>query len=187
MSRIGKQPIKLNEQVEAIISQGGKYGNILVKVKGPKGELELDLRKGVKVSLDKDTNNLLVERDNNEKQNLAFHGLYRSLLFNMVKGVETGYIKELEIHGVGYRAKIVGKNIEISLGFNNPAVFEIPEGVSVKIEADVNIQLSGADKQLVGETAAKIRRLKPPEPYKGKGIRYRGEHIRRKVGKANTK
>lgn len=174
MSRIGKQPIKIPDNVEVVI----KDGHILVK--GPRGELSLDVNPSIDV--EKKDGVLLVKPNNQEKNSSALWGLTRALIFNMVVGVVTGYAKKLDIEGVGYRAEVQGKNLVMRLGFSHPVEFLIPENISINVEGNA-IEVSGIDKGLVGQVSAKLRSLKKPEPYKGKGIRYRGEHVRRKTGK----
>jgi len=175
MSRIGKQPIILPEGVEAELKE-----DTLI-IKGPKGVLERKLLPEVKVK-QKD-NVLTVEVDNpKDRKQRALWGLFQRLISNMVKGVVSGYEKKLELVGIGYGAKLQGKKLILKVGFSHPVEFEIPQGIEVKVEKNI-ITLQGIDKQLVGETAAQIRRIRPPEPYKGKGIKYVDEVIRRKAGK----
>jgi large subunit ribosomal protein L6 len=175
MSRIGKHPVVIPKGVTAKID-GNK-----VHVKGPKGELERELHPTMKVTLKDDT--IVVERPSDEDLHKALHGLSRTLVANMVEGVTNGYEKRLEIQGVGYRAALRGTSIELLLGFSHPVVVEAPTGIEFEIPAPTQIIVRGIDKQAVGQVAADIRRLRPPEPYKGKGIRYAGEVVRRKVGK----
>ncbi len=179
MSRIGKKPITVPAGVTVTIEDN------LVKVKGPKGELQRQISKKMKLTLDNGV--LTVERPNDEKESVALHGLSRTLINNMVVGVTTGYSKTLEIVGVGYRAALQGKAINFNLGFSHPCVKEPPEGITFAVPQPTQIVVSGADKELVGAVAADIRTLRLPEPYKGKGIRYQGEYVRRKVGKAGAK
>ncbi|MBD3366096.1 50S ribosomal protein L6 [candidate division WWE3 bacterium] len=174
MSRIGKQPVELPRGVEVTIEK------TLVKFKGPKGNLEVPLRSDV--SVEKVEDKLVVSSRN--KQTKAFWGLTRALLANAVKGVTEGYEKELELVGVGYRAKKQGNDLFLTLGFSHPVEFKAPEGIEFDVPDNKNIKITGIDKQLVGLTAAKIRQLRKPEPYKGKGIRYKGEVVRRKPGKS---
>jgi len=176
MSRIGLKPITLSPALTVQVE-----GNRL-RVKGPKGELQAVIPPGILVSLDPET--IHITRQNNALQTKAFHGLLRSLTQNMVTGVTFGYQKKLELVGTGYRVKPQGNNLVLSVGFSHPIEFPAPAGITLTIETDTLIAISGIDKQLVGEVAAKIRALRPPEPYKGKGIRYQGEIIRRKAGKA---
>ncbi len=179
MSRIGKKPITVPAGVTVTVE------NNLVTVKGPKGELSRQIREEMKVTLDNGV--ITVERPNEEKMNRSLHGLSRSLINNMVVGVTEGFSKSLEIQGVGYRAAKQGQNINFTLGFSHPVVKEPPAGITFEVPAPNKIVVSGADKEVVGAVAAEIRNLRPPEPYKGKGIRYVGEHVRRKVGKAGAK
>ena len=152
-----------------------------VSVKGPKGELNQTVDRDMKVALEGDT--LTVERPTDRGPHRALHGLTRSLLANMVEGVTNGYEKRLEIQGVGYRARLQGKALELSVGYSHPVTVQAPEGIEFEVPQQTEVVVRGIDKQLVGETAARIRRVRPPEPYKGKGVRYAGEHVRRKVGK----
>jgi large subunit ribosomal protein L6 len=178
MSRVGIQEIKLPAGVSFAVSGD------TVTVKGPKGQLTAPLMPGITVSDDKAT--IKVERADDEKQTRAYHGLCRSLINNAVIGVNEGYKKELEIHGVGYRATVKSpKQVELALGFSHVILFPIPAGIT--IEADkkgVTVVITGIDKQQVGQVAANIRKMRPPEPYKGKGIRYKDEYVIRKVGKS---
>jgi large subunit ribosomal protein L6 len=153
-----------------------------VSVKGPKGSLSLTVAEPIVVA--KEDGQLKVTRPNDEGPVRALHGLSRTLVANMVTGVTTGFSKTLEIVGVGYRVTAKGKNLEFALGFSHPVVIEPPEGITFRVEAPTRFVVEGIDKQLVGETAARIRKLRKPDPYKGKGVRYQGEVIRRKVGKA---
>ena len=182
MSRIGKQPVELPQGVKAAIS------GQLVKLEGPKGKLEREVRPEIKVELEENT--LVVERKDDSKQSRAFHGLERSLLNNMAIGVAEGYVKELSLIGVGYRADVKGKNLNLNLGYSHLIDFPVPEGVKasiVKEGRDSFVRLEGVDKQLVGQVAAQIRSLRPPEPYKGKGVRYKDEQIKMKAGKTGKK
>jgi large subunit ribosomal protein L6 len=175
MSRIGRKPIQVPDGVTVDLSPG------TVSVKGPKGELSQVVDRDMKVALDDGT--LTVERPTDRGPHRALHGLTRSLIANMVEGVTDGYEKRLEIQGVGYRARLQGKALELSVGFSHPVSVQAPEGIEFEVPQQTEVVVRGIDKQLVGETAARIRRVRPPEPYKGKGIRYAGEHVRRKVGK----
>ena len=178
MSRIGKMPIPVPSGVS--VDLAGQH----VKVKGPKGELEMDVHPEITVGWsDDEENTLAVTRPSDQKQHRALHGLMRSLLANMVEGVNQGFTKTLEIVGVGYRADQKGKGIVLSLGFSHPINYEPPEGVTLEVPNQTTIVIQGPDKQSVGHTAAVIRAYRPPEPYKGKGVRYQGEQIRRKAGK----
>jgi large subunit ribosomal protein L6 len=177
MSRIGKAPITVPSGVDVSISSTS------VTVKGPKGELSRDLPGGISVRQEADT--LVVERPDDERRSRAMHGLVRSLVNNMVVGVTAGFRKELDIVGVGYRAAAQGSNkLDLSLGFSHPVVVEAPAGIEFVVPAPTRIEVHGIDKQLVGQVAADIRALRKPEPYKGKGVRYVDEHVRRKAGKA---
>lgn len=176
MSRIGRQPIQVPEGVE--VSVNGQQ----VVITGPKGKLTLDCPIGVSVDREDQTLRVAVT-DPSEKRQRALWGLFRVLLSNMVEGVTKGFTKSLEVQGVGYRAVVKGKEVVLTIGFSHPVVVPIPEGIEIVVEKNV-IHVRGIDKQLVGETAARIRRLREPEPYKGTGIRYLGEAVRRKAGKA---
>ncbi|MDY6028673.1 MAG: 50S ribosomal protein L6 [Acidaminococcaceae bacterium] len=179
MSRIGKMPITVPAGVTVTIEDN------FVTVKGPKGELSRQINKNMKLTLDNGV--LSVERPDDEKENRAMHGLSRTLINNMVVGVTTGFSKTLEINGVGYRAAKQGNNINFTLGFSHPVVKEPPAGITFDVPAPNKIVVSGVNKEIVGAVAAEIRTLRPPEPYKGKGIRYEGEYVRRKMGKAGAK
>jgi large subunit ribosomal protein L6 len=175
MSRIGKQPIPLPDGVSIEIAPGS------VSVKGPKGELEQQLPREMKVEQADGT--VTVERPTDRGDHRALHGLTRSLIANMVEGVTEGFEKRLEIQGVGYRAQLKGKNLELALGYSHPIQLDAPEGIDFEVPQPTEVVVKGIDKQLVGETAARIRKRRPPEPYKGKGVRYAGEQVTRKVGK----
>jgi large subunit ribosomal protein L6 len=153
-----------------------------VKVKGPKGELNRDFNERVSISLDE--GDAIVERVDDSRESRALHGLSRALLANMVEGVSDGFKKELEIVGVGYRAALKGRDLEMQLGFSHPVSYSAPDGITFEVPEATKIVITGIDKELVGQVAANIRKIRPPEPYKGKGVRYAGEHIRRKAGKA---
>ena len=181
MSKIGNKTITIPQNITVTVEDGGSYGNQLVKVTGPLGELVQDIRPGVKVEV-KD-NEVNVTRSSDEPQVRAYHGLYRSLIANMVEGVAKVYEKKLEIHGVGYRGAQKGNDIELSLGFSHKVIYKAPEGINVKMIDETTVSISGVDKQMVGQVAAQIRTLRKPEPYKGKGIRYLGEQVKRKAGK----
>ena len=176
MSRIGKMPIALPSGVTAEVSGQN------VKVKGPKGELVLTIREPIKVVLE--DNSIIVTRPDDEAESKALHGLSRTLIANNVQGVASGFSKSLEIIGTGYRAASKGSNVELALGLSHPVVVTPPAGITLTVEGNNKIIVSGISKQAVGEVAAKIRKLRAPEPYKGKGIRYEGEYVRRKAGKA---
>jgi large subunit ribosomal protein L6 len=176
MSRIGKKPITFPKNVK--ISQIGG----IVKVEGPKGALSSKLPDGITMVVS--DNNLVIERKSEERLIRSYHGLARTLINNMVIGVSAGFEKGLEISGVGYRAEVAGSTLKMVLGFSSPVEYSIPKGIDVKVDKQVNLVVSGINKELVGRVASEIRSLKKPEPYKGKGIKYTGEHIRRKAGKA---
>ena len=154
-----------------------------VSVKGPKGALSVQIPQGISVEIESEQVRLC--RGDEKKKTRALHGLARALVANMVTGVTEGFVKELEIHGVGYRADVSGKTLKLALGFSHPVEVPIPKGLSVSLQ-DGRVRVEGIDRQLVGQFAANVRSLRPPEPYKGKGIRYPGERVRRKVGKAGT-
>jgi large subunit ribosomal protein L6 len=175
MSRIGRKPIPVPDAVTVEVAPGR------VAVKGPKGELAQALSADMKV--EQADGLVTVERPTNRGEHRALHGLTRSLIANMVQGVTEGFEKRLEIQGVGYRAQLKGKNLEMALGYSHPVAIEAPEGIEFEVPQPTEVIVRGIDKQLVGQVAADIRKRRPPEPYKGKGIRYRGEHVARKVGK----
>jgi large subunit ribosomal protein L6 len=175
MSRIGRQPIAVPDGVEVQIATDQ------VTVKGPKGELAQDVVSDMKVELADGT--VTVERPTDRGDHRALHGLTRSLIFNMVQGVTEGYEKRLEIQGVGYRAQLRGNSLELSLGFSHSISVQAPEGIEFEVPQPTEIIVRGIDKQKVGQVAADIRKRRPPEPYKGKGVRYAGEQVTRKVGK----
>jgi large subunit ribosomal protein L6 len=176
VSRIGKLPITIPSGVKVAVD-----GNA-VRVEGPKGKLQTAIPSGLTVKVE--GNVLRVEREADERKVRALHGLTRKLIANMAQGVSQGFSRVLEISGVGYRAEVKGQQIHMTLGYSHPVVFPLPQGVTASVERQTIITLSSADRQLLGEMAAKIRSLRPPEPYKGKGIKYREEFIRRKAGKA---
>ncbi|MDT0214307.1 50S ribosomal protein L6 [Knoellia sp. CPCC 206450] len=176
MSRIGRLPVAIPSGVE--INVEGQT----VKVKGPKGELAHTVAQPIKV--EKTDGEVQVSRPNDERESRSLHGLTRSLINNMVLGVTEGYVKKLEIHGTGYRVQNKGGSLEFALGYSHSITVEPPQGITFTVENPTRFQVEGIDKQLVGEVAANIRKLRKPDPYKGKGVRYAGEHIRRKVGKA---
>ena len=184
MSRIGNKPIRFPENVTVDIS-----GENLVTVKGPKGELQQQVDSDIEISLDEGT--MTFKRPTEQKRHKSMHGLYRSLVNNMVVGVQDGYKKELELVGVGYKASAQGNLLELSLGYSHSIFLAVPQEVSVKAETQKGknplVTLEGIDKQLVGQVAAKIKSLRKVEPYKGKGIRFVGEHVRRKAGKTAAK
>ena len=176
MSRIGKQPIPVPAGVDVTID-GQK-----LSVKGPKGALELSVAEPIRVSRN-DDGALSVTRPNDERRSRELHGLSRTLVSNLVTGVTQGYTTKMEIFGVGYRVQLRGSNLEFALGYSHPVVVEAPEGITFTVESPTRFSVSGIDKQKVGQISANIRRLRRPDPYKGKGVRYEGEQIRRKVGK----
>jgi large subunit ribosomal protein L6 len=178
MSRIGKSPITVPQGVE--VRQAGAA----VEVKGPKGQLEQRLPAGI--SLEIAAGLVHVKRKGDAKAMRSLHGLIRTLIANMVLGVTKGFEKELEIVGIGYRAAVQGKNLQLSLGYSHPVVYPIPQGIELAVDKQTRITVKGIDKQKVGQVAAEIRGFKKPEPYKGKGIRYIGEEVRKKAGKAKA-
>ena len=175
MSRIGKQPVVVPDGVEISIEPE------LVKVKGPKGELQERVSRDIGVK--QDNGEILVTRPTDRGDHRALHGLTRSLIANMVEGVTNGYEKRLEIQGVGYRAQLQGSKLVLALGYSHPVELEAPQGIDFEVPMPTRIVVRGISKQAVGEVAANIRKQRPPEPYKGKGIRYEGEYVARKVGK----
>jgi large subunit ribosomal protein L6 len=178
MSRIGKQPIPIPSGVEVSV------GGTVVKVQGPKGELSLDHHPAMGIEIDEDPSQLRVTRPDDSRANRSLHGLTRSLINNMVIGVVTPFQKQLEIHGVGYQAVLDGDILNLSVGFAHMVKLPLPSGVVCELTSPTLVKVSGCDKQAVGQFAADIRAVRPPEPYKGKGIRYRDEYVRRKQGKA---
>ncbi|MFA6898791.1 MAG: 50S ribosomal protein L6 [Desulfurivibrionaceae bacterium] len=179
MSRIGNQPIPVPKGIKLDIN--GSY----VKVVGPKGTLERNIRPEIGLQEEGDT--LIVVRKDNSKRTRAFSGLTRTLVSNMIIGVDKGFQKKLSIEGVGYRAEVKGDFLNLSVGYSNPVEFALPKGVTAEVDKANNVTLDCIDKELLGETAAKIRAVRPPEPYKGKGIRYTDEYIARKAGKSASK
>jgi large subunit ribosomal protein L6 len=176
VSRIGRKPIPVPKGLKVAVE-----GNV-VSVTGPKGTLNAEVEKSISVAIE--NNEIVFKRNSDEKKFKALHGLWRALVANMVNGVMEGYQKKLEIVGVGYKAEAKGKNIQLALGYSHPILFVPPTGVKLEVPIPTNIIISGIDKQLIGQVAAKIRSFRPPEPYKGKGVKYEGEYIRRKAGKA---
>jgi len=176
VSRIGKLPITIPAGVKVAVDGAA------VRLEGPKGKLQTSVPAGIKVQVD--GNAVRVEREADERKLRALHGLTRKLIANMAQGVSQGFSRVLEINGVGYRAEVKGQEIHMTLGYSHPVVFLLPQGVTASVERQVVITLTSADRQLLGEMAAKLRSLRSPEPYKGKGIKYREEVIRRKAGKA---
>lgn len=176
MSRIGKKPIPLIKGVTVQMEERH------ITVAGPKGQLSAQVHRDISVEVAE--TQILVKRPTDQKQHRALHGLWRALVQNMITGVTTGYGRKLELVGVGYRAEMKGKRLQLLLGFSHPILFVPPEGITIEAPTQTSIAISGIDKALVGQVAAKIRSFRPPEPYKGKGIRYEGEYVRRKAGKA---
>ncbi|HCL57325.1 MAG TPA: 50S ribosomal protein L6 [Spirochaetia bacterium] len=179
MSKIGRKPIVIPKGVQVTIEKD------VVKVKGPKGELSQEIKGTIKLKINE--SDLIVERGNEESQEKAYHGLYRSLLANMITGTSTGFSKMLVLSGTGYRAALQGKKLSMTVGFSHPVEFEIPKDLECKVDDQTKITISGIDKQKVGQFAANIRIVKPAEPYQGKGIRYSDEKVRRKAGKTGKK
>jgi len=175
MSRIGKQPIELPSGVNVAISPGR------VQVNGPLGELSQNVP--ARMQIEQDDGTLVVRRPTERGDDRALHGLTRSLVANMVEGVTKGFEKRLELQGVGYRATLHGTDLELNVGFSHPVVIKPPQGIAFEVPDATSVLVKGIDKQQVGEIAAQVRKVRPPEPYKGKGIRYEGEYVRRKVGK----
>jgi large subunit ribosomal protein L6 len=176
MSRIGNKAVEIPDKVKVNIGDDGA-----VLVEGPKGKLHWELPRGIRASVEKNRVSLIREAETRSVK--ALHGLSRSLVHNMVQGVSEGFTKQLEIEGVGFRAAVQGSNLNLSLGFSHPIQFSIPKDIKITVIDNTKMTIQGADKKLVGQVAADIRRFYPPEPYKGKGVRYVGEQIRRKVGK----
>lgn len=179
MSRIGKYPVNFDDKSSVTIT-----GQEVV-VKGAKTSLKYNLDSRITATLD--GKKVVLTRADDSKESKSLHGLYKVLLSNAVTGVTTGFTKALEMHGVGYRGTVQGKKLELALGFSHPIIFDIPEGIEIKIDKQTTVTVTGADKAQVGQVAAKIRSFRPPEPYLGKGVRYVGEHIRRKAGKSAGK
>lgn len=180
MSRIGKAPVFFESGVQVTVGDGHE-----VTVKGAKASLKVPVDRLVKASID--GNRIVLTRANDTKKAKALHGLYRALIQNAVTGVSKGFSRGLELHGVGYRANVAGRKLELSLGFSHQISYDIPEGIEIKVEKQTGITITGASKELVGQVAAKLRSFRPPEPYLAKGVRYAGEHIRRKAGKSAGK
>jgi large subunit ribosomal protein L6 len=175
LSRIGRRPIELPDGVNVAIDPGR------VMVSGPLGELRQQVP--LRMQIEREDGNLVVKRPTDRGDDRALHGLTRTLVANMVEGVTKGFEKKLQIQGVGYRAALRGTSLELNVGFSHPVVIEPPRGISFEVSTPTEITVKGIDKQQVGEIAAQVRKVRPPEPYKGKGIRYEGEYVRRKVGK----
>jgi large subunit ribosomal protein L6 len=176
MSRIGKKPISVPAGVKFVQDQA------TLSVEGPRGKLSMEVPPDIEVTLEKEA--IIVNRISDSRKARSYHGLVRTLVGNMVAGVSTGFEKVLEVSGVGYRAETSGDRLRLVIGYSSPVEYVIPKGITVKVDKLVNIAVSGIDKQLVGRVAAEIRALRKPEPYKGKGIKYSGEYVRRKVGKS---
>lgn len=176
MSRTGQKPIDIPSGVTVSVAGSAVTG------KGPKGQVTVTLPKGISATVE--ANKILVKRSDDTWERKSLHGLSRTLLANMVQGASKGYEREMEIQGVGFKASIQGNKLSMALGFSGPVLYEVPEGATVTVEAGTKLTVRGADKQLVGDVASRIRSFYPAEPYKGKGIRYKGEYVRRKVGKS---
>jgi len=176
MSRIGRRPIVIPSGIDLLVEDGNA-----VRVKGPKGELSASFN--TDLTLTRENGTLLVERPDNDRDHRSLHGLTRTLINNMIVGVTDGYRKDLELQGVGYRAAMDGQTLVLSVGYSHPVRMVPPTGISFTLDGQTRVAVLGIDKQMVGEEAARIRRVRPPEPYKGKGIRYQGEVVRRKAGK----
>ena len=176
MSRVGRKPIILTQGVQATLKEG------VLTVKGPKGTLQFKIPTLVEVSVE--SGQILVKRIQEDRLSRAQHGMVRNMIQNMAQGVVNHFVKELEIQGVGYRAEMKGKNVQLALGFSHPVLYPVPEGIQIQVASQTRLSIHGCDRGLVGQTAAEIRGLKPPEPYQGKGIRYLNEIIKKKVGKA---
>jgi large subunit ribosomal protein L6 len=176
VSRVGRKPITITKGVK--VQRSGQN----ISVAGPKGELHASVHPQIGVEVKNEQ--VLVSRSTDLKPHRALHGLWRALIQNMITGVTGGYVRKLELVGVGYRAELKGRKLQLLLGFSHPILFQPPEGIKIETPTQTNIVISGIDKALVGQVAAKIRSFRPPEPYKGKGIKYEGEYVRRKAGKA---
>ena len=179
MSRIGKIPVKVPEKITVTIEQN------IITIKGPKGELSKTIPDSININQESDT--IKVSPKNKSIKSQQIYGLYRRLIANMIQGVSEGFQKKLTLQGVGYRSQVQGKTLILSVGFSHSVEIPAPEGILISVEANTNVLISGIDKELVGQVAANIRSVRPPEPYKGKGIRYEGEYVRQKVGKAGKK
>ncbi len=178
MSRIGKRPVRIPDGVRVESADGR------IRVNGPKGALASSLPRGIRVEIA--DGEVRFERPDESRESRSLHGLARALVANMVAGVTRGFVKELQIEGVGYRAEVRDNALNLSLGFSHPQVVKVPEGIQVSLDGNTRIRIEGADKQLVGQFAADVRAIRPPEPYKGKGVRYVNERVRKKVGKAGV-
>ena len=179
MSRVGKKPIPIPDKTKIT------YADRLLTVEGDKGKLTQSINSAIDLNIEEGVMNVTML--NEDRTSRALQGLTRSLIANMITGVNQGFERKLEINGIGYRAELSGKQIILNVGYSNPVAFDLPDGISATVEKNNNIKLSGIDKQKIGLAAAAIRRIRPPEPYKGKGIKYAEEHIRRKAGKTGTK
>ena len=179
MSRIGKKPVAIPSGVTATVD-----GQML-RIKGPKGELSRTVHPDLSVKVE--NGSVQVERPSDEARHKALHGLTRTLIANMVEGVTAGYQKTLEIQGVGYKAETKPYGVNLVVGYSHPVKYEAPKGIKISVENNVLVKIEGPDKELVGQVAAELRQVRPPEPYKGKGVRYQGEHVRRKAGKTGAK
>lgn len=180
MSRIGKAPVMFDDKTQVTVTPKNE-----VVVKGAKQSLTIAMRPEVSAKLD--GKKIVLVRTAETKEARSLHGLYRALIQNAVTGVSKGFTKVLELHGVGYRGNVAGKKLELSLGYSHQVIFDIPEGIEIKVDKQTTITITGASRELVGQVAAKVRSFRPPEPYLGKGVRYQGEHIRRKAGKSAGK
>lgn len=180
MSRIGRSPVMLGQGVQVAVSKDN-----VVTVKGPKVSEQVKMLPAIQAKVE--GNQVILTRLDETRETRSLHGLYRALIQNAVFGVSQGFEKKLDLVGVGYRAAVAGKTLEMSLGFSHPIKYEIPAGIEIKVDKQTNISIKGSNKELVGHVAAKIRSFRPPEPYLGKGVKYSDEHIRRKAGKAGTK
>jgi large subunit ribosomal protein L6 len=180
MSRIGRSPVYFDDKTQVTVTPSNE-----VVVKGAKSTLAIKMLSEVSAKVD--GKKVVLTRNSETSEARALHGLYRAMVQNAVSGVSKGFTKVLELHGVGYRANLAGKKLELSLGFSHPIVFDIPEGIEIKVEKQTTITVAGANRATVGEVAAKIRGFRPPEPYLGKGVRYQAEHIRKKAGKSASK
>lgn len=179
MSRIGRKPVPIPSGVSVDIA-GSR-----IAIKGPNGTLARDLPAAMAVKVEDGT--VVVTRPNDEQRNKALHGLTRTLVANMIEGVSKGFLKTLEIQGVGYKAEPSPKGLKVLVGFSHPVMYDAPEGIKLTVENNTVVKVAGANKELVGQVAAELRQIRPPEPYKGKGIRYQGEQVRRKAGKTGAK
>lgn len=180
MSRVGRSPVFFDDKVQVSVNAANE-----VLVKGAKAQMTVKMLPTVKAEIE--GMKITLVRGSETKEVRSLHGLYRALIQNAVTGVSKGFTKGLELHGVGYRASVAGKKLELSLGYSHSIIFDIPDGIEIKVEKQTAVSIMGANRELVGQVAAKIRSFRPPEPYLGKGVRYAGEHIRRKAGKSASK